>query len=61
MIRADEQDPPMDLDDEGRIARDGYIREVIERYKRREEWMILDDVRTMVESIETRLGPPVTT
>ena len=51
----------MDLDDGGRIARDGYIREVTERYKRREEWVILDDVRTMVESIESRLGSQLTT
>ena len=61
MIGADDQEPPMNLDDEGRIARNGHIREVIERYKRREEWVILDDVRTMVESIESRLGSPLTT
>lgn len=47
----------MELDDKGRIARDGYIHEIIERYKKREEWEVLDDVRTMVESIESRLGP----
>jgi len=45
----------MDLDVQGRIARDGYIRGVMERYKRREEWKILGNVRTMVELIESRL------
>jgi hypothetical protein len=47
----------MELDDKGRIARDGYIHDIIIRYKKREEWEVLDDVRTMVESIEIRLGP----
>ena len=47
----------MELDDRGRIARDGYIHEIIERYKKTEEWEILNDVRTMVESIESRLRP----
>ena len=47
----------MGLNDGDRIARDGYIRHIIERYKNREEWEILDDVRTIVESIESRLGP----
>jgi len=60
MISADDQEPPMDLDDEGREARDGYIREVIDRYRSREEWEILDDVRTMVQTIESRLGPVTT-
>ena len=46
----------MELDDSGRIARDGYIHEIIDRYKRREEWEMLDDVRATVESIEGRLG-----
>lgn len=57
MIRADDQDPPMELDDKGRIARDGYIHEIIERYKKREEWEVLDDVRIIVESMESRLRP----
>jgi len=47
----------MELDDSGRIARDGYIHEIIGRYKKREEWGILDDVRIIVESIESRLRP----
>jgi hypothetical protein len=47
----------MKLDDTGRIARDEYIHEIIEQYKVREEWEILDDVRIMVASIESRLGP----
>jgi hypothetical protein len=57
VIRADDQNPPMELDDNGRQARDGHIHEVIGRYKMREEWGMLDDVRTTVESIESRLGP----
>jgi hypothetical protein len=51
----------MELDDKGRQARDGYIHEIIERYRKREEWAISDDVRVMVESIESRLGPVFTT
>jgi hypothetical protein len=51
----------MQLDDKGRIARDGYIHEIIGRYKKREEWEILDDVRIIVESIESRLGLVSTT
>jgi hypothetical protein len=47
----------MELDVSGRIARDGYIHDIIGRYKKREEWEVLDDVRAMVESIESRLGP----
>jgi hypothetical protein len=61
VIRADDQDPPMELDDKGRQARDGYIHDIIGRYKKREEWEVLDDVRAMVESIESRLGPLSTT
>jgi hypothetical protein len=58
---ANDQDPPLELDDSGRIARDGYIHGIIRRYKKREEWEILDNVRAMVESIEIRLGPSSTT
>jgi len=47
----------MELNDGDRIAREGYIHEIIGRYKAREEWEILNDVRTIVESIESRLGP----
>ena len=61
MIRADHQDPPMKLDDKGRQARDGYIHDIIGRYKKREEWEVLGDVRIMIESIESRLGPVSTT
>jgi hypothetical protein len=61
MIRADHQDPPMELDDKGRQARDGYIHDIIGRYKKREEWEVLGDVRIMIESIESRLGPVSTT
>jgi hypothetical protein len=50
----------MELDDKGRIARDGYVHDIIRRYKKREEWEVLDDVRTMVESIESRLRPEST-
>jgi len=50
----------MDLAEEGRIARDVYIRQVVEQYRSREEWEILDDVRTMVQTIESRLGPVTT-
>jgi hypothetical protein len=57
LICTDHQAPPMELDDKGRQARDGCIHDIIERYKKREEWEIIDDVRTMVESIESRLGP----
>jgi hypothetical protein len=45
------------LDDSGRRARDASVREVIRRYKTREEWGILGDVREVVESIEAALGP----
>ena len=45
----------MDFDKEGRKARDGYISEIIFRYKQREEWEILDEVRAIVEAIERRL------
>jgi hypothetical protein len=51
----------MELDDKGRTARDGYIHEIIGRYQKREEWEILDDVRMMVDSIESRLRPISTT
>jgi len=47
----------MELKDEDRIARDGYIHQIIERYKTREEWELIGDVRTIVESIESRLRP----
>jgi hypothetical protein len=47
----------MELDEGGRQARDGYIHEIMERYEKREEWAILDDVRIIVESIVSRLGP----
>jgi hypothetical protein len=47
----------MELDDQGRQARDGYIHDIIGRYKKREEWEVLDDVGAMVESIESRLRP----
>jgi hypothetical protein len=60
VIRADDQDPPMELDDKRRQARDGYIHDIIGRYKKREEWAVLDDVRAMVESIGSRLGPGFT-
>jgi len=59
-ICADDQDPPMELDDSGRVARDGYIHEIIGRYKKREEWEILDDVRVIVESIKSRLRSGLT-
>jgi hypothetical protein len=51
----------MKLDDKGRQARDGYIHDIIGRYKKREEWEVLGDVRIMIESIESRLGPVSTT
>lgn len=45
----------MALDDEDRRARDESVKEVIGRYKTREEWEILSDVREVVESIESTL------
>jgi len=46
----------MDFDQEGRKARNGYISEIISRFRRREEWEILDEVRAIVEAIESRLA-----
>ena len=45
----------MALDDKGRRARDESVREVIGRYKTREELEILTEVREVVESIESTL------
>lgn len=39
-------------------SRDGFVREVVEQYKRRREWIILHDVRAIVEEVEGLLGPP---
>jgi hypothetical protein len=54
--KSDEQGPPMILDEAGRKARDGYIRGVIDRYQKKEEWEILKDVRAVVEAIDARLA-----
>jgi len=45
----------MAFDEEDRKARDGYISEIIARFRKREEWEILDEVRAIVEAIECRL------
>jgi len=45
----------MALDEEGRRARNECVREIIGRYRTREEWGILDGVREVVESIESAL------
>ena len=46
----------MVLDDEGGRARDESVRDIIGRYKAREEWEILRDVREVVKSIESTLN-----
>lgn len=46
----------MALDEGGRRTRDESVKEVIGRYKTREEWEILSDVREVVKSIESTLN-----
>ena len=55
-LGADWQDPPMKQDNEGRKARNGFIHDIIARYKERDEWEILGDIRVIVEDIERTLG-----
>ena len=40
----------------GREMRDGYVREVVGRYRERREWEVLREVREIVREVEGLVG-----